>query len=586
MFGISKTKKKSKFYMDNIELLKGYQVNKIFSENETIRPISILHDNDIIYAARFSFDDCKKNNVIYYISDLHLDDKILKKFPKNATKEKITKYINDIVLDIVDDLEDRLFFNNYLLIGGDVSYSFEISKIFYELLVNNINSVWKNNIIVILGNHELWEDGNIDITIKKYRELFNNLEINFLNNEMLCIKGPGLVGNFVKISENDINNYTDEQLKTICLDSKLLILGGIGYSGLNSKFNANCGLYRGSIKTLEDDKILSSRFEKIYLKLKRVLNKEELIVFTHMPKYDWSKDTYKNNWVYVNGHTHRNEYYKDDERIVYADNQIGYHNEDFGLKHFNTSRKYDIFKYYDDGIYQISVEEYINFVYGNGIKMEYNRDDGIINMLKKDGIYCFLLKLDNNKLYLLDGGKRCKLNIQDINYYYENMSYYSNKIKDSTNRISTYMKEISLFVKSFGGAGTIHGCIIDIDFYNHLYVNIYDGTITPYYAINTRDKYPYKDLSTLLLNIRPDLYLNYKKMTSEKNSVIPIKNDEIKRHDFEYYEDTAIYRESKIMKSLQYLLNDNIIRIWSDDFINNHGNLETLLIENKKWNNL
>ena len=196
--------------MDNIELLKGYQVNKIFSENETIRPISILHDNDIIYAPRFSFDDCKKNNVIYYISDLHLDDKILKKFPKNATKEKITKYINDIVLDIVDDLEDRLFFNNYLLIGGDVSYSFEISKIFYELLVNNINSVWKNNIIVILGNHELWEDGNIDITIKKYRELFNTLEINFLNNEMLCIKGPGLVGNFVKISENDINNYTDE----------------------------------------------------------------------------------------------------------------------------------------------------------------------------------------------------------------------------------------------------------------------------------------------------------------------------------------------------------------------------------------
>ena len=48
--------------------------------------------------------------------------------------------------------------------------------------------------------------------------------------------------------------------------SKLTILGGIGFSGLNPKYNATCGLYRNSINTLETDKDFSSRFERIYLK--------------------------------------------------------------------------------------------------------------------------------------------------------------------------------------------------------------------------------------------------------------------------------------------------------------------------------
>ena len=38
-------------------------------------------------------------------------------------------------------------------------------------------------------------------------------------------------------------------------------------------------------------------------------------------------------------------YFKDDERVIYADNQIGYHSDEFKLKHFTTSTKYDIFKY-------------------------------------------------------------------------------------------------------------------------------------------------------------------------------------------------------------------------------------------------
>ena len=157
----NKIKGIDKFYIDNVESLKEYCLDNIFEQNETTKQMNILHDNDIMKTDKLDFNSSKRTNVIYYISDLHLDHKILKKFPKKATKEKINEYINNIVLDIVNDLDGILDYNSYLLIGGDVSFSFEISKIFYESLAYNISSVWRNHIIVVLGNHEFWEDSDV-----------------------------------------------------------------------------------------------------------------------------------------------------------------------------------------------------------------------------------------------------------------------------------------------------------------------------------------------------------------------------------------------------------------------------------------
>ena len=43
---------------------------------------------------------------------------------------------------------------------------------------------------------------------------------------------------------------------------------------------------------------------------------------------------------------------------------------------------------------------------------------------------------------------------------------------------------------------------------------------------------------------------------------------------FRYVSDTAIYRPSRVMKSLQYLFDTNIIRIWSDEIINRQKKLK------------
>ena len=64
-----------------------------------------------------------------------------------------------------------------------------------------------------------------------------------------------------------------------------------------------------------------------------------------------------------------------------------------------------------------------------------------------------------------------KLEIQDIQYYYDNMDSMISTIKTPLDEFTSFQKRIAGIVKRIGGAGTIHGSIIDIDFYNHIYCN-------------------------------------------------------------------------------------------------------------------
>ena len=119
------------------------------------------------------------------------------------------------------------------------------------------------------------------------------------------------------------------------------------------------------------------------------LGNEQVVVLTHTPKENWSNENYNSRWTYVNGHTHRNDYCCSEKKTVYSDNQIGYRSTNIGLKHFNLSRVYDIFRYCLDGIYSISREQYLDFNRGVKIDVTFNRI-GKIHMLKNIDIYCFL----------------------------------------------------------------------------------------------------------------------------------------------------------------------------------------------------
>ena len=553
------------FYNEAIKPLLSQSNELVKVENTNI---PMLHENDVL---PYQSGDFMRRISIYYISDIHIDNKIASKFKDHATEKEIEYYVKTIVDKMIDSMPSEVV-GKFILIAGDVSSSFKISKIFYQKLVER-NRISSKKIICVLGNHELWNldrvsDNNVDSIVKLYKKMFDELGITFLQNELLVIGDD-----FQIITESEIESMTEDALKKKTFESQLTIFGGIGFSGYNPDFNASKLIYFDAVPTLEEDKKLTNKFNSLYTKLKDCLSNRKIIILTHHPKQDWSTDNYNSNWIYINGHTHKNVYEKNSDKQLYADNQVGYFNEDVRLKRIDYSLKCNIFNDYEDGIHLISLEQYLLFYRKMGYSISCKLQ-GEFYLLKKNDILMFIYKNDNGNLYIMNGGRQNRLNYKNIEYYFNNMDNYSIIIKEGTKSYYEYINQLSDYIKSIGGSGNIHGTIVDIDFYNHVYVNIYDGKITPYWAASMDYKIVYSSFQELLSNHCPKMLEN---MNSNKNELVVMKNELIPSGG-EFYEDTKIYRESRIMKKIQYLIDDNIIRVWNDNLLEEKE--IKLLIEN------
>ncbi len=553
------------FYNEAIKPLISQSNELVKAENTNV---PMLHENDVL---PYQSGDFMRRISIYYISDIHIDNKIARKFKNHATEQEIEYYVKTIVDKMIDSMPSEVV-GKFILIAGDVSSSFKISKIFYQKLVER-NRISSKKIICVLGNHELWNldrasDNNVDSIVKLYKKMFDELGITFLQNELLVIGDD-----FEIITESEIESMTEDELKKRTLESRLTIFGGIGFSGYNPDFNASKLIYFDAVPTLEDDKKLTNKFNSLYTKLKDCLSNRKIIILTHHPKQDWSTDNYNSNWIYINGHTHKNVYEKNSDKQLYADNQVGYFNEDVRLKRIDYSLKCNIFNDYEDGIHLISLEQYLLFYRKMGYSISCKLQ-GEFYLLKKNDILMFVYKNDKGNLYIMNGGRQNRLNYKDIEYYFNNMDNYSIIIKEGTKSYYEYINQLSDYIKSIGGSGNVHGTIVDIDFYNHVYVNIYDGKITPYWAASMDYKIVYPSFQELLSNHCPKMLEN---MNSNKNELVVMKNELISSGG-EFYEDTKIYRESRMMKKIQYLIDDNIIRVWNDNLLEEKE--IKLLIEN------
>lgn len=565
---ISLGKYNDTFYNNTIKNFSEEVLITVPFDNETIEQNLSLDEQ--------FYEENNETQKIYYISDLHLNHRLLRKFPQHATEFEIRSYIKKIIFTMIEGIPPLSLYQDHLLIGGDISFCFDISRIFYEELAK----VWTpNHIVSILGNHEFWDfnrwgilqdrEKNIEDIVSRYRNLFSSLNINFLHNSLYA----KIYHNHQYISgtatQEDLLHASHEEIRNFLKNSNLIIWGGIGFSGYNPNFNATHGIYRHTIKTLQDDLYNTKKFEQVYKKILLSLPKDKVIIFTHMPKEDWTIEKHHPNWIYVNGHTHRNYYEENNIRTIYADNQIGYTSTNYCLKYFNLSKYYDLFKYFKDGKYPITREEYIYFNFGMGIRLSYKKDRGQIIMLKRENIYCFLLQ-KNNTLYLLEGGKIKKLKDTHIDYYYENMLQYSLAIKKLLKNYNTILKQISYDIKKVGGEGKIHGCIVDIDFFNHIYLNPFDGKLIPYYSPMFGAQKTYSNIPELLSEQCPTLYKNYQLLNStDKNKSLLFLYDETLSscRDFFVY-NTDIYNPSRVIKNLQYLTENNIIRNWNDETLN------------------
>ena len=135
--------------------------------------------------------------------------------------------------------------------------------------------------MVVPGNHELW-DPCIDMedNIEIYRKFFDDLGIIFLQNDLMCVEDRKKCEIF---SEVEILKMSEEEIRSKSQCCSVIILGGIGFSGLNEKFNASNIRYGKSFDELSREAALRKdiqeaiRFNTIYTKILKSLGKSRVL---------------------------------------------------------------------------------------------------------------------------------------------------------------------------------------------------------------------------------------------------------------------------------------------------------------------
>lgn len=597
-------------------------------------------------------DDEADTVTVYYISDIHLEHQIIRAFPNGATDKQVYDYITKLISGMLTEEIVLQKSRHIILFGGDTAADFELSKLFYtrfievwdeknredyikyrrrilsfvqerskikeiikewedkhkwvqdaardlleysdkrvplrikelikrereldDLIYDEVGDLgwyyeleWKapkKTIYAIIGNHELWAFDSVKKCTNAYKKLLDNLGIKFLNNSGYYIWGHW--------------------------QNKTAIIGGVGFAGYNDYMNADRGFYRDTLGREEEIKH-TKKWEHFYNSALKKAREENmpLIILTHNPPSDWKKRIkLDGNCVYFYGHNHKNtiDIFEDTNTYVFADNQIGYENSNVKFKKTIIFMKANPFADYEDGVHQVSVEDYRLFnrfcnIYVHGTKPieQYIENNGKFFMIKEKGYYGFFIvnenKIRTNKgksltkgSFICAGGRVKKISSNaSIDYlkeeFFEMVQAYITVLSPYRNA----QERIARLVKSFGGEGKIHGCIIDIDFLDHIMLNPSDGKVTYYHSPMFGLVKEYDTLQELLSEQAPEYlerYLAQSELpevkrenaflkTEKKMSVVDIKN--------------SPYRDSMVMNQLQRLFDARLLRAWDESLLRN-----------------
>lgn len=240
----------------------------------------------------------------------------------------------------------------------------------------------------------------------------------------------------------------------------------------------------------------------------------------------------------------------------------------------------DIVNYYEfePGKYVISYHEYWNFY------QKYVNSQGCMPtkplyikeiFLIKSKDYLLFLAQGKEGLYLLNGGKFVKKTQFHIDYFERNVQTYGSIITKKFEKFWKKTEQVSDFLKDLNVdfcSGYIHGCIVDIDYFNHIYINPFDGKLTPYYAESKLLKIVYKDLYSLIKERIPDFLSDYmilcKQREEEQRFYIKIEEqDEIGNGVQTEYE-PQMYSVSSYVKQFQSIHDANFISFWDENLLN------------------
>lgn len=436
-------------------------------------------------------------------------------------------------------------------------------------------------IYAILGNHELWDFNNYSKCVKAYKALFDGLGINFLCDDYGWLG----VRNFRYRLEDDLDPRNKKKVRKIqerefnendkeFFCSNILIVGGMGFSGLNNSFNANKGIYRNAVNREEEvkrSKAWSNLFQKAYAVAQ--ITHSCLLVFTHMPVSDWGGNLNNiGNCIFINGHTHRNIAFGDENRnFVYSDNQVRYDKE---IYHFKKALLYaprNPFAADPDGYREINIDEFVEYyryvheqIPGTGIiKNQINNSDAKLYVMKQDGYVAFFL-VSYKGVYICNGGAIKKIGpYESLSRYFMNFKMMIDKYITGLTPLRRAQEEMSAYIKSFGGWGRIHGTIVDIDFTNHVMFNTADGSVRLYYSPVFGLLKTYPDIGSLIHDHCPELEDNFKRIGKSQMPLVLTKSQggtkELEWVDIK----NSPYAISRRVNALQKLLDKRILRDWN-----------------------
>lgn len=280
---------------------------------------------------------------------------------------------------------------------------------------------------------------------------------------------------------------------------------------------------------------------------------------------------------------------------------------------------------YGDGIYDITIDDYWTYcrnLYG-GNRPKYS-DIDTIKLLKNSSFFMFVATSKKGELKLMQKGKRRNLD-KPLEYYYNYLPIYGNAVLNIFFDYWSALYKISEFIRSINFDeqdlknycrywikdktksekvfkelqfrkmtshdfyGSVHGCIVDIDFNNHIFVNPNDGSIIPYFS-TSKDEMPriYESLEDLIAKRRPEMFPSFLRsideygdrevaflLSGEYEKGLPAKiTDEAIISVNNYCDDEdeivakkIMYSYSRKIEELQAVYNHHFVQVWYDDFL-------------------
>ncbi len=458
--------------------------NEIQIVDNQLAKVDALLDNSLTY-----YGNGRENGVrIAYISDIHLHHH-LEYYDNN-----VEQMIEDVVKKLVHSLEywnvgqvNRIY---AVFFGGDISESPEMTIKFLKEFRTKV----KIPIFFVLGNHEYIEFSNIQSCVDFYRKRLQELQITLLHNEYVeC-------------------NYSDE---------RFIIFGGTGFAKYDEVWNAENMICCKNF-TREAEIKETTSFEIAYQSALSIAKEKRycFLCLAHYPVSACLNNVFEKEAIYFTGHNHCNEYIREEKRVLYADNQIGYEKNDIVFKEATTGLVINPYYGLKDGLYQTSVEEYLKFYrylgeyVGDGTLLYRRCQNAGMYVVKRKGYYgFFVISTQKNSMgiSIVNGGMTKKLTKSiEFSWICENFDIVVSKYLKMLLPLRKVQEELSQELKELGLDGTIHGLIVDIDFYHHIALDPMERKMNFYYASTFGSKMDLNSFAEVLksLKCRGSLWLN------------------------------------------------------------------------------